>query len=153
MYVSGTWRLPLSAAARLILFVKKKFKKCCERSIDVFLRVGLAFKLFSTRCTCQEFLIYDSAVHLADRPRVNINPPRPQSGSEGVTSSRRDQQGAAAASSIKELGSRLRLLGGFFPTTRVMRDRISFFSCWSNFIGSMVICQRGGGIKPELFSR
>lgn len=47
----GAWRLPLSAAARLILFAKKK-KKC---SIDVFLCDGLAFKLFSTHRTCWEF--------------------------------------------------------------------------------------------------
>lgn len=123
-------------------------KKYCESSKDVFLLVGLASKLFSTRCRCQEFLIYDSAVHLVDRPRVNIKPPGPQWGRR-ATSSWHGQQGAAAVTGIKELGSHLRL-SGFFFITRVRRDCISFFSWWGNFIGSMLVCQWGRGGNKEL---
>lgn len=114
MYVGSTWRLSLSATARLIMFGKKNRQQQTKKHwIDVFLRVGLAFELLSTRCTCQEFLIYDSAVHLADRPRVNINPAGPQRRGGDSPPPSMTSRGAAAASSFRELGSHLRLFGGF----------------------------------------
>lgn len=109
-----TWRLPVGAVTRLILFVRK----CCRRSMDVFLSVGWVSDRFPPCTLAKSFDRWRShspSGRTACFPKL-ISEPHLETGLKekqplfNVTS-----RGKAPALRIRKLGSCLTLWGGSPP--------------------------------------